>query len=61
MPVDEASRLYTDAMTTKAASPHAEGTAPAPTLRAESEAIYAAGAAGVLGAIYGLILSFDRP
>ena len=47
MPVDEASRLYTDAMTPNSVPLHAEGTAPAPTLRAESEAIYAAGAAGL--------------
>ena len=48
-------------MTTKTAPSHAEGVAPAPTLRAESEAIYAAAAAGALGAIYGLIVALIAP
>jgi hypothetical membrane protein len=61
MPVATASRLYTDAMKTNTAPIHPEGVAPAPTLRAESEAIYAAAAAGVLGAIYGLIVAFIAP
>ena len=49
MPAYAASRLDTDAMTTKAASPHAEGIAPPPTLHAESEAIYAAFARALSG------------
>ena len=51
-------------MTTKTLLAHPEGVAPAPTLRAESEAIYAAAAAGALGAIFGLLVALiapDRP
>ena len=61
MPVTAASPLYTGAMTTRIATAPPEGVAPAPTLRAESEAIYAAGAAGALGAIYGLIVALIAP
>jgi hypothetical membrane protein len=61
MPVDPAPRPYTDAMTTKTAATHPEGVAPAPTLRAESEAIYAAAAAGALGALYGLVVALVVP
>lgn len=61
MPVGSASRLYTGAMSTRALARHPEGSAPAPTLRAESEAVYAAGAAGVVGAIYGLIVAVSAP
>jgi hypothetical membrane protein len=48
-------------MTTKTHSTHPEGVAPAPTLRAESEAIYAAAAAGALGAIFGLVVALIAP
>lgn len=48
-------------MTANDARPAAEGVAPAPTLRSESEAIYAATAAGVLGAVYGLIVALVLP
>ena len=61
MPVVAASPPYTDAMSTTAAAPHPEGVAPAPTLRAESEAVYAAIAAGALGAIYGLVIALAIP
>jgi hypothetical membrane protein len=61
MPVAGARRIYTGAMTSKSLAPQPEGIAPAPTLRAESEAIYAAGAAGVLGAIYGLVIALLAP
>jgi hypothetical membrane protein len=64
MPPAPASRLYTGAMTTETAAVQPEGIAPAPTLRAESEAVYAAFAAGVLGAVYGLVVALvapDRP
>ena len=64
MPVGAASRPYTCAMNTAAVTPHFEGVTPAPTLRAETEAIYAAVAAGALGAVYGLIvglLATDMP
>ena len=56
-----ACRSYTGAMTTNTAATHPEGVAPAPTLRAESEAIYAAAAAGILGAIYGLVVALVAP
>jgi len=56
MPLGAASRLYTDAMSTAAVTPRTEGVTPAPTLRAETEAIYAAVAGGSLGAVYGLIV-----
>lgn len=58
MPVGAACRSYTGARTANTATTHPEGIAPAPTLRAESEAIYAAAAAGILGAIYGLVVAF---
>lgn len=61
MPGGAVRRSYTGAMTTKTGATHTEGVAPAPTLRAESEAIYAAAAAGVLGAIYGLIVALVVP
>jgi len=61
MPVAAASRPYTGAMTSTSLATHAEGIAPAPTLRAESEAIYAAGAAGAAGAIFGLIVALIAP
>lgn len=48
-------------MTSRTATPRPEGIAPAPTLRAESEAIYAAFAAGALGALYGLIVALIAP
>ncbi|KRA25065.1 hypothetical protein ASD65_11995 [Microbacterium sp. Root61] len=34
---------------------------PAPNLRAESEAVYAAGASGILGALYGFVVSLLAP
>lgn len=43
------------------ASSAADSLAPTTTLRAESEAVYAAAAAGVLGALYGLIVAFVAP
>lgn len=69
MPLGAACPLYTDAMNStdaakaapRGAVPHPEGVAPAPTLRAESEAIYAAAAAGVLGAIYGFVVALLVP
>ncbi|GAA3201385.1 hypothetical protein [Microbacterium terregens] len=49
-------------MTTSTTASHSGAAAPAPpTLRAESEAVYAAGAAGVLGAAYGLVVSLVLP
>ena len=48
-------------MTTKTPLAQHEGVEPAPTLRAESEAIYAAAAAGALGAIFGLIVALIAP
>ncbi|WP_091704734.1 DUF998 domain-containing protein [Microbacterium sp. cf046] len=48
-------------MATNTRAVPAEGVAPAPTLRAESEAIYAAAGAGVLGAIYGLVVALIAP
>lgn len=59
-----ACRSYTGARTANTANTattHPEGVAPAPTLRAESEAIYAAAAAGILGAIYGLVVALIAP
>ncbi len=56
-----ACRSYTGARTANTATTHPEGIAPAPTLRAESEAIYAAAAAGILGAIYGLVVALIAP
>ncbi len=52
MPVASASRSYSAAMTTKTVTTHPEGVAPAPTLRAESEAIYAAAATAASGTGY---------
>ena len=43
------------------ASSAADSLAPTTTLRAESEAVYSAAAAGVLGALYGLIVAFVAP
>lgn len=59
--MEAASRPYTGAMTRDTATPLPEGIAPAPTLRAESEAIYAAFAAGVLGALYGFVVALVAP
>lgn len=56
-----ASRPYNGAMTVKSASAHTDGLPVARTVGAESEAVYAAGAAGVLGAIYGLVVSLVLP
>jgi len=61
MPVPTASPPYTQAMTARAATTHADGLSPARTVGAESEAVYAAGAAGLLGAIYGLVVSLALP
>ncbi len=61
MPSAAASPSYTGAMSARTLAPPAEGIAPAPTLRAESEAIYAAAAAGVAGAIYGLLIALVAP
>jgi hypothetical membrane protein len=61
MPVVATSRLYTDAMSHRSLAAPPEGVLPAPTLRAESEAIYAAAAAGILGAMYGLVIALIAP
>lgn len=52
---------YTDAMTATSDTHPADGMVAPRSLRAESEAIYAAGAAGVLGALYGLVVAIVAP
>lgn len=61
MPAGRHPRPYTDAMSTQPGVANPEDVAPAHTLRAESESIYAAFAAGVAGAIFGLIVSMISP
>jgi hypothetical membrane protein len=61
MPTTAAGRSYTGAMTTRTGARSPEGSTTSPTLRAESEAIYAAFAAGALGAVYGLIIALIAP
>lgn len=61
MPVARHPSLYTDAMTASAEPLRTDGVAPTTTLRAESEAVYAAAGAGVLGALYGLAVALVVP
>ena len=48
-------------MSTVNTSPHPDAAAPTPGRRAESEAVYAALAAGVVGAVYGLLVGILAP